>query len=51
MPDDNRVIQRTASVEDRVDAIQAVRSGKGDVKAEGTGKAMHTFLRIFQESH
>ena len=24
MPDDNRVIQRTASVEDRVDAIQAV---------------------------
>jgi len=26
-----------------VDAIQAVRSGKGDVKAEGTGKAMHTF--------
>jgi len=26
-----------------VDAIQAVRSGKGDVKAEGAGKAMHTF--------
>jgi glyoxylase-like metal-dependent hydrolase (beta-lactamase superfamily II) len=26
-----------------VDAIQAVRSGKGDVKAEGSGKAMHTF--------
>ena len=26
-----------------VDAIQAVRSGKGDIKAEGTGRAMHTF--------
>ena len=26
-----------------VDAIQAVRSGKGEVKAAGTGKAMHTF--------
>jgi glyoxylase-like metal-dependent hydrolase (beta-lactamase superfamily II) len=26
-----------------VDAIQAVRSGKGEVKAEGAGKAMHTF--------
>lgn len=26
-----------------VDAIQAVRSGKGDVKAAGSGKAMHTF--------
>jgi glyoxylase-like metal-dependent hydrolase (beta-lactamase superfamily II) len=25
-----------------VEAIQAVRSGKGEVKAEGTGKAMHT---------
>ena len=25
-----------------VDAIQAVRSGKGEVKAEGAGKAMHT---------
>jgi len=26
-----------------VDAILAVRAGKGDVKAEGTGKAIHTF--------
>lgn len=26
-----------------VDAIQAVRSGKGEVKAAGGGKAMHTF--------
>lgn len=26
-----------------VDAIQAVRSGKGEVKAAGAGKAMHTF--------
>lgn len=26
-----------------VDAIMAVRSGKGDVKAEGGGKAIHTF--------
>jgi glyoxylase-like metal-dependent hydrolase (beta-lactamase superfamily II) len=26
-----------------VDAIQAVRSGKGEIKAEGGGKAMHTF--------
>jgi glyoxylase-like metal-dependent hydrolase (beta-lactamase superfamily II) len=26
-----------------VDAIVAVRAGKGDVKAEGTGKAIHTF--------
>jgi hypothetical protein len=26
-----------------VNAIQAVRSGKGEVKAEGPGKAMHTF--------
>ena len=26
-----------------VDAIQAVRAGKGEVKAEGPGKAMHTF--------
>lgn len=25
-----------------VEAIQSVRSGKGDVKSEGTGKAMHT---------
>lgn len=25
-----------------VDAIQAVRSGKGEVKSEGSGKAMHT---------
>jgi len=25
-----------------VDAIQAVRSGQGEVKSEGTGKAMHT---------
>ncbi|TMH58627.1 MAG: nitrile hydratase subunit alpha [Betaproteobacteria bacterium] len=29
MPDDNRVIQRTASVEDRVDAIQAVLDERG----------------------
>jgi glyoxylase-like metal-dependent hydrolase (beta-lactamase superfamily II) len=26
-----------------VDAIQAVRSGKGEVKSERAGKAMHTF--------
>ena len=26
-----------------VDAILAVRAGKGDVKAEGAGKAIHTF--------
>jgi hypothetical protein len=26
-----------------VDAIQAVRSGKGEVKSEGAGKAMHAF--------
>ena len=26
-----------------VEAIQAVRAGKGDVKAEGPGKAMHSF--------
>jgi len=26
-----------------VEAIQAVRAGKGEVKAEGPGKAMHTF--------
>ena len=26
-----------------VDAIQAVRAGKGEVKAEGAGKAMHVF--------
>lgn len=26
-----------------VDAIQAVQAGKGEVKAEGAGKAMHTF--------
>lgn len=26
-----------------VDAIQAVRAGKGDVKSEGAGKAMHTY--------
>jgi glyoxylase-like metal-dependent hydrolase (beta-lactamase superfamily II) len=26
-----------------VDAIQAVRSGKGEVKSEGAGEAMHTF--------
>jgi len=29
MPDDNRVIQRTASVEDRVDAIQAALDERG----------------------
>jgi hypothetical protein len=26
-----------------LDAIQAVRSGKGEVKSEGAGKAMHTY--------
>jgi hypothetical protein len=26
-----------------VAAIQAVRSGKGEVKSEGAGKGMHTF--------
>jgi glyoxylase-like metal-dependent hydrolase (beta-lactamase superfamily II) len=35
-----------------VDAIQAVRSGKGEVKSEGAGKAMHTlgdFKFLFAE--
>ena len=41
MPDDNRVIQRTASVEDRVDAIQAVLDERGMKATEAVEELSH----------
>ena len=41
MPDDNRVIQRTASVEDRVDAIQAVFDERGMKATEAVEELSH----------
>src|SRR5947208_14742423 len=41
MPDDNRVIQRTASVEDRVDAIQAVLDERGMKATEVVEELSH----------
>ena len=41
MPDHNRVIQRTASVEDRVDAIQAVLDERGMKATEAVEELSH----------
>ena len=41
MPDDNRVIQRTASVEDRVDAIQALLDERGMKATEAVEELSH----------